>query len=97
MALGTDVFLYASKTCYLCERMQQGKGQEGSTIKVLHLLFLGVGFFSGVWLGFFLIMKEMEVWELTGFAEGHEAGLQIRANNCSALHCLPCCYPFCKR
>lgn len=50
MALGTDVFLYASKTCYLCERMQQGKGQEGSTIKVLHLLFFGgfgwVFFFS---------------------------------------------------
>lgn len=89
MTLGNDIFLCASKTCCLCELMQQGKDQEGSTVKVLGL-FLGC-------VGFFLMMKEMEVWGLTGFAEGHEAGLQKRANNCSALRCPPCCYRFCKR
>lgn len=95
MTLGTDVFLCASKTCRLCELMQRGKDQEGNAVKVLGLFFwgglVGCGFF------FFWMMKEMEVWGLTGFAEGYEAGLQRRANICSALHCLPCCYPFCKR
>lgn len=42
----------------------------------------------------FLMMKEMEVWDLTRFAEGHGAALQVRANNCTALRCLPCCCPF---
>lgn len=42
----------------------------------------------------FLMMKEMEVWDLTRFAEDHGAALQVRANNCTALHCLPCCCPF---
>lgn len=94
MTLGTDVFLCASKTCRLSELMQQGKDQEGSAVKGLGLFFGGVGrrFFF-----FFLMMEELEVWGLTGFAEGHEAGLHVRATNCSALPRPPRCYLFCKR
>ena len=55
MTLGTDVFLCASKTCRLCELVQQGKEQEGSTVKVLSLVFLGVFFF------FLMIVKEIGV------------------------------------
>lgn len=49
MTLGTDVFLCVSKTCRFCELMQQGKDQEGSTVKVLP----GFAFLGCFWLFFF--------------------------------------------
>lgn len=39
------------------------------------------------------MIKEMGVEELTRFAEGHGAALEVRAKNCTALPCLPCCCP----
>lgn len=40
------------------------------------------------------MIKEMAVEELTRFAEGHGAALEeLRAKNCTALPCLPCCCP----
>lgn len=39
------------------------------------------------------MITKMEVEDLTKFAADHGAALEVRANNCTALPCLPCCQP----
>lgn len=90
MTLGTDLLLCTSKTCCLHELTQPGKDQEGSTAKILGLFLCG-GFWF--WLGFSFMITKMEVEDLTKFAADHGAALEVRANNCTALPCLPCCQP----
>lgn len=90
MTLGTDLLLCTSKMCCFHELTQPGKDQEGSTAKILGLFLCG-GFCF--WLGFLFMIMEMEVEDLTRFAAGHGAALQVRANNCTTLPCLPCCQP----